>query len=127
MNYGHPKFIVFSLGDAVENLKELYPNLTTRDIDSITEQVLYSFLEQSSLIRVGNAPHLEIERLPDSYGIIRDLTECDTLQEAFRRYHETIRSILQLFGMEHGYRHADRGYIYDRFLSNYTKLVLRSL
>lgn len=127
MNSSYPKYVIFNLGNAVDDLKELYPNLTTRDIDSITEQVVYSFLEQSSLTREGSAPHLEIERLPDSYGIVRCLTECDTLQEAFRRYHESIRSILQLFGMEHGYRTDDSGYIYDRFLNNYTKLVLRSL
>ena len=127
MSYAHPKYIIFNLGSAVDNLRELYPGLTDRDIGSITEQVIYSFLEQSSLTRTGARPHLEIERLPDSYGIIRCLTECDTLQEAFRRYHETIRSILLSFGMEAGYLNEDRGYIYDRFLGHYNKLVLRGL
>ena len=122
-----PKLVCFNIGNAVEDLCELYPKLTDRDIDSITEQVLYSFIDQNTLVRIGDVPYLEIERLPDSYGIVRDITECDTLQAAFRRYHETIRMILLLFGMEQIFMDEARGYIYDRFIANRTKLVLRGL
>ena len=127
MLYDQAKLVCFDIGNAVHDLINTCTQLTIRDIDNITEQVIYSFIEQSTLLKVGDVPTLEIERLPDSYNLIRDSSACSILQSAFRHYYETIRMILLLFGMEKLFIEESNVYVYERFLSNHTKLVLRAL
>ena len=127
MNSEKPNYVCFDIGDAVVTLKETYPSLTNRDINCITEQVIHEFLERCTIL-ASRAPALEIERLPDAYGIIRDNTECERLQAAFTRYFEIIMTTLLAYGMEEAFSlDHESGYQYDRFLNNNSKLVLKRL
>jgi hypothetical protein len=124
VNSATPTLLCFDIGNAVLELMSDYPRLTPRDIDSITEQALWSYTSLSTL-RVRSNDALEIERLPDSYGIIRDISECHKIQHAFTVYRETLRQILLAYGMEEMFVREDVVLTHDRFITGNTRIVLR--
>ena len=123
MNLDDNRKIAFEVKELVNELRREVPELTEKDIESITEQVIWDFMEEETLSTKEMAV-LEIERLPDAYRIIRDKKECDKLREAFKSYYIALRSLLISFGMERAFASESPGCIFKCFTPGFNKMVL---